>query len=816
MAIIPTFQRQVQFTPQPITSSATTFQALSAVIGGVEQIAEKSIATQKKEALETSRFMTSTDIIKQSSKIFEDAQKQEDKQLALDQYKTSYQSYSDSLLKNIPKENKLYAERMLFSLGNQGAKKFQQQIAEQGKLAAIDEFNQTIHAFTSLASNEASSPTTNSQKNAVVHGSQVMTVVKKAVEAGIKSPEGGATILKNARKEIEDSRILAYGKVARAESESSFESFKKKILTDKSYDSIYTQDERKALVGKLNSDQALDTQRIARSQQQVTDMKNDLLTQASHTGKVNSTELSTVHEASPATFDDFNENLQLAQLNGSIVSANKYAPLGDSLNSLAEAQRPLTESELQAPGIAKKLQYRAQLATTLSNNIAAFRKDPASFTASDPEFQSEDAKLRNNTIIYSETDPRFAGQAEKYIRARDDLMLSFQSQRGLRHDELSIIDGDEAAAVATQLNNLQPSQLAPEIRKLEQRYGDNTNLAFRNLTNAGANDVNNWFRGIINNPKSVSSFSGIVQGFQLGRSKSLELLSRQGVKENDIKNAVNEAMIPYTDTIHSTNGDTLGYMLETQKSVELAAMGIMLKDHKGAQEASEEAAAAMVHNNYQYVNFTPGLLASATKAIFPSFISNKIGSGSNFRIPVDADPVSYMKAVNALYVTNTLNPPEDLVIPRYIKQQWPFLSEKEQRQIYINDNFKNANFINTNADNGVVMTDSNKVPVQTLSKGTIGMLHDDLSDPSSDVYKKIAELEKEAEQIRKEEFAKQFKETITGKTEFITQPFKALESASESAIRDLSRASFGDSESIARSDILSPTFKKLVKPRKKK
>jgi hypothetical protein len=818
MAIIPTFDRQVQFSPQPITSSATTFTALSAAIGGVEKVAESSIAKQKQEALETSRFMTGTDIIKQSSKIFEDSQKQPDKQLALDQYKNSYQSYSDSLLAQVPKENKLYAERMLFSLGNQGAKKFQQQIAEQGKLAAVDEFNQTVHALTALTTNEASTPTINSQKNAVVHGSQIMTAVQKAVGAGIKTPEGGATILKSTRQEIEGARIEAYGKAARAESQKSFEKFKQKILTDKSYNSIYSPDERKALVRKLDADAALDTQRLALTKQQVSDMDKDLLKQASLTGKVNSTELSTRHEASPATFGDFNKDLQLSLENGSIVSANKHAPLSDQFRALAESQRPLTKEELLEPGIDKKLQYRAQRANALSKNIAAFKENPSTSVSGDPEYQAQNEKLKNNTIYFPETDPRYASQVQKYLIAQDNLNLSFQTNMGLKRNELSLIDGPEAQAMATHVNGLEASQIIPFTRGLEQRYGENTNLVMKNLRDAGAKGISNWLRGIDKNPKSAPHAGAIVEGFQLGRAKALDLLKPTGVSQNDITNSVNTAAATYFSTIHATNGDTLDYQLKTRKDLELATMGIMIKEHKGVQEASQIAVDSMINNHYQYVSFTPGFFQTLGKATLPTvapFFANKIGSGSLFRIPKDADPVSYMKAANAIYVNTTLNPPGDLIIPKYIKDQFSLSSPAEQREIYINDSLKNGTFINNNDDNGIVLVDRNGVPVRTETGGTIGMLHDDLKDPSSDAYKQIAQLEQKAAKISERAFQEHIDQTVTPFKKTITQPLKGLESFTETSVKELSRASRGES-ALPRSDLLSESFKQLIKPRNKK
>lgn len=818
MAIIPTFDRQVQFSPQPITSSVTTFNALSAAIGGVEKVAEASIATQKKEALETSKFITGTDIIKQTSKIFDNASKQPDKQLALDLYKTSVQSYSDSLLSKVPKPNKLYAERMLFSLGNKGAKKFQQQIAEQGKLAAVDSFNQTIHALTALTTNEASTPTKNSQKNAVVHGSQLMTAVQKAVGAKIKTPEGGATILKSARQEIEGARIQAYGKAARAESQKSFEKFKQKILTDKSYNSIYSPDERKSLVRKLDSDAALDNQRLALTNQQVADMDKDLLNQASLTGKVNSTELATRHEASPATFGDFNNDLQLSLKNGSIVSANKYAPLSDSIKVLAETQRPLTKEELLEPGISKKLQYRAQLADSLSKNIAAFQENPSTYVSGDPEFQAQNEKLKNNTILYSETDPRYASQVKKYLLAQDNLKLSFQINGGLKLNQLSLMDGADAQANATHVNGLEASQITNFTRGLEERYGENTNLVMKNLRDAGAKGISNWLRGVDKNPKSAPHAGAIIEGFQLGQAKAIELLKPTGVLQNDITNSVSTFSATYFSTIHATNGDTLDHNLRTGQDLELATMGIMIKEHKGVQEAAQIAVDSMINNHYQYVSFTPGFFQTLGKATLPTvapLFANKIGSGSLFRIPKDADPVTYMKAANAIYVNTTLDPPGDLIIPQYIKDQFSLSSPAEQREIYINDSLKNGTFITNNDDNGIFLVDRNGVPVRTETGGTIGMLHDDLKDPNSDAYKNIAQLEQKAEEISERAFQDHLEQTIIPLRKTITQPLKGLESFTETSVRELSRASRGES-ALARSDLLSPAFKKLVKPRDKK
>lgn len=817
MADIPTYERQVTFAPQAITSSATTYEALNVTVGGVQKALEQDVKKQATDALAASKFMTATDIIKHSSVMFDDSQKITDKQQALDEFRVGYQAYADTVIAKTPKPNRLYTERLLFSLGNKGAKKIQQQIVDQGKLVALTQTKDTLHALNAQTMNSASDPTVNSQTDAMTYAGNIVSVVKGAVGRKQMAASGGAVIISKMHQDLNKARIIAQGRLVRSEPNGSqkFRDLKSKVL-GKGYDKIFSRDEKKQVIGEMDKDAALDLQRAARSQQQYENMKKDATLQVSTTGNVSSTLLAKIHDISPEEYADWaNGDLRLAQANGAKLSLTQYAPLPQAFNALGEAKKSLTQEELNKPGAAKELQYRAKYADSLGKQITAFQENPATYTQTDPEFQKEDAILRTGYITYPESDPRYAKQNEDYQAARRNLLKTFQRERGLTHEQLSVIDGEEAKGRSIFLNGLRASEVPNANRDIEQEFGDDTNLAMRNLTKAGANPVNNWIRGITSNPKSAPHASAIIQGFQLGRKESFELLKGQKVTTTKLTTAVNTALEPYYGTIHSMNGDTLGYKLKTRTDVEQATMGIMITDGKNLQEASQTAADAMVNNHYQYLSFTPGLFATAARTIPSSFIANKIGAGATFRIPANADPVSYMKAVNAIYVTNTLKPPKDLIVPSYVEKQFPLRSDAERREIYINDNFKNGSFTNNESDDGIVYVDKNGIPAQTVSGGTIGMLHDDLNDPNSDVYKNIAQMEIDATRLSKEAFAKQFGETISAKTKFFTEPTQALESATESSIKDLSRASFGVKAEIAQSDILSPTFKKLIKQRKK-
>ncbi len=186
------------------------------------------------------------------------------------------------------------------------------------------------------------------------------------------------------------------------------------------------------------------------------------------------------------------------------------------------------------------------------------------------------------------------------------------------------------------------------------------------------------------------------------------------------------------------------------------------------------------------MTFTPSLLGKAARFAFSPFVTRAIGGANKFRIPGDADQNTYAKALNAIYIDTTQNPPPDIRVPNYVKQQFPFENAAEQRRIYLQDNVQNGSFINNRADNGLVFVDNNMVPVQRVNGETFGLLHDDLKDPTSDAYKRIVTLEKNARRVSKEGIDKLLK-TKEENLKFVTSPFRALEKQTTFDIRELSR-----------------------------
>ncbi len=740
MAVLPTFQRQVQFGPQPIESSASVFVALGQSFGKVEKAVEQDITKNTKDALEANKFMLASDAINQNDVIFNEAQKQTNKQKALEQYKTSFQSYSDEVLSNTPKENRLYTQKILFSLGHKGATKIQKQIAAQGQMAAYDEFNQTRQTLESKASNDLSSPNLNAHASGVVFGGQLFDFINKSEASGLLKPKAASDMKQRDADKFQIDKIV--GEAALARTTGGEEAYNKYLSNvRKTHKNRLTSTQINTAISRSQADASADNIKLAISKQQLKDTKDGTITQAVATGHANSSQVAIVNAAAPAQSQEYNDELNLAENTGSKRMALSHASIQERLDALVDLKKEPTKEELLEPGIDNKLKYRKILISGVQSDLDNFIAAPSTYSESDPSYQAQVKKIINNTIIYPVSDPRHVGQVRQANQDINQFKINYQLNHGLTREQLSLVDGPEAQALAAQVKSIkQPEKLKDWFDGMRDEYGKHVDIAMRNLRKAGVPVASNLLLNLVRNPRSRSFAVPIMNGFMQNEKDLITLLPNGDKDVKDIRKAVGESMADFNSTFSSANGLFAGFLADVNKQVNRAAIALAATGESPANAASD-AQKAMIGNNYNIVTFNPSLFGIMSRG------------GNKVRLPPGSNSSTHLDAMNALYFEARTGRIPKLHLPQHIIDQYPFETRARQMQFYLEDEVSNAHFGNTQGDSGVILLSPLDVPVQTEDGKTIGYDFNEVENPNSDLWQSVASRLKPGESIKQLELA---------------------------------------------------------------
>jgi hypothetical protein len=748
MAVLPAFQRQVQFAPQPIESSASVFVALGQSFGKVEKATEQDITKHTKDALEANKFMLASDAINQNDVIFNEAQKQENKQKALEQYKTSLQSYSDEVLPNAPKENRLYAQKILFNLGHKGATKIEKQIAAQGQMAAWDNFNQVVQTLESKTSNDLSSPNLNAHASGVVFGGQLFDFINKSEASGTVKPHAASNMKQRYANKFQMDKIV--GEAALARTTGGEEGYNKYLSNvRKRYKNRLTSTQINTAISRSQADASADNIKLGISKKQLKDTRDGTFTQALKDGHANSSQVAIAVAGDEAHSKEYLDELSLAEATGAKRIALSHASVQDRLDALAELSKPLPKEELLKPGIDNKLKYRKILLNGAKADLDDFMAAPATYSALDPEYNAQVKKIINNTVVWPVSDPRHADQVKKANQDINQYTIDYQLSHGLTQEQTSLIDGPEAQALASKVRIFnQPSQIKDWVDGMVEQYGPHTDIAMRNLKTAGLTTASNLSINLFRNPRSRSLAVPIVNTL-MQSEKDIKTLLPNGQKDvTATSKAVASELSDFNATFSSANGLYAASLADIDKQVNRAALGLVAAG-ESPKNAAADAAKALILNNYNIVTFNPSLFGIQSRG------------GNKVRLPPGSNSSAHLDAMNSLYFEARTGRMK-LKLPQYVIDQYPFETRERQMQHYIEDEVANASFTNTQGDNGAYMISPQGVPIRTEDGKKIGYDFNEIDNPNSDLWTSIASRLKPGESIKQLELAEVTKPVRTG------------------------------------------------------
>lgn len=732
MATLPTYEPTVAFTPQPITSAANVWSALSTTLGEIQKPIVQSIEKKKNDALEIQRLQMGQDIISRSDEILGNSLKNNDKQAALHEYRNTYQDYSDEFVKNVSDKNKVYAMRMLINSGMKGQKEIQARLAAQGKFIAGEELDSIYKTNLNRAKDDAVNPNANSQKDAAYQLGQIRGMAFDAIGNKIYSPEKGMTLDQNAKTQVETQRVIGFGRLARGEGEPQWLGLRAKIsnMSREKFGRQFPGINKDTIINLMDTDAQKDLVRAGINKQQLDEMQKNILFQLSNGTSPSPDQVANVRTANPAQFEDFSKQMTLSAQMGSEVMKTKYAPVVQTLNAIGDAEKPLTPQQMKSTDAVNQAAMRKHVANTLNENFQAYIKNPSTYTQNDPVFQSQDEELKDKLVTVPPNNPNWGDQIIRYQQARDDLIIAHQKNRGSESKDIKVVDGTEAQAIATFYNSLDPKEIPAQLPFLLKRYGNNASLAMRNIHDAGTNRVNMLYLGAANNEKSRPFLFQMLK--QAGESDK-DLLNRVTVERPEfalskLNQAVAIALGSYQDSLYPTNGDLTSYLNNIQKTVTSGALALMAGNKNlDLYTAAQQSADTLVNNKYQYFDFKPGL------GMFSGFLG-----GNRLRAPGGMSKSTIRNGLDSQFTDLARNPPDNLRIPNYMNQQYPGMSDKKLRQIYISEGLRPGAYINDSTDEGYIAVDKNKVPIQTTDGKFFETTYKDFGDPTSDVYRAIA------------------------------------------------------------------------------
>lgn len=738
MATLPIYEPTLTFAPQPLTSSANVWNALSTTIDQIEKPIEQTLKQKQKDALGMQRLQLGQDILKSSNALLQKANTNNDKQVALGQFRFGWQDYANGFIKNVPEANKVYAKRLLIHYGLKGQQDIEARIAAQGKFLAQEEADDIYKVHLAAAKNYASSHNANSQKNSVYELGQIRSMMTDLTGNKIYSPSKAATMDEAAKTQVEIERIGAAYRVALQEGEKAALLFRKKIADLPEIPGI----NKKTIFSRLDTIDKLQLVKTGRNKEQIDSIRKNILFQLSIGNMASASEIGTVREAYPDKFDDFMKKAELAAEMGQKLKEGQSGSMPGLLNAVAEAEKPLTPEEAKSPDAVQRAAAKKQLGTSLKNRATLAIQDPVAYIEADPGFQANNEELRDKMLNADPGSPEWFGQYNRYQQARDDLMISTLMAKGYDRSHIKIISAQQGAAMKEFYNNISPEEIPKQLEYLRLRYGKNLGLALRNLQDYGVKQADIHYLSGAGNPDSAPDIYTILSQLKVGEKGLLQTAkeTRSDFLESLLTTDVQDSVLRFANTLDLSHGDMTDYMTNMRQMVRVGALALMAAHPDISQTiAVERAGAALIHNQVQYFTYrrVGGLLTP--------FVG-----GSSLRAPKGL-PISTIKeGLDAMAYKINKDVPKDLKIPGHMRFQFSDLTGKEVRTIYVPQGYRAGTFVNNSQDTGYWYVDNQGIVArhETGNVPVAEVHYDDFLNPDSEVYKAMAEM---APQIIKEE-----------------------------------------------------------------
>ena len=536
-------------------------------------------------ALKTNKFINGALVNNKIDQFAQDA-RQNLSDTSVEDFNQRVKGYAEGVLSSTPSANHGYIKQLILYQANRHSLDLNHKLFDKNQTVLSNQLDETYHSFSNQMGNAAQDG--NDDAASSFHG-MISNLLESGLEQGLLNKSQFISYSEHNDQELHTNTALGQFNQSfeRGEGEKFIQNFQKSKEANRLFSPIEKENLIKKMHGILKQ-HALETGVISGT---FNETLNNMVIETKLGATIDPRRVEIAKLAFPKKALKIDTSLELATVYHTDVQNSKSFGIGDLQRRVSELSQPMALSEIneaKKTGVtASQLQaHRQSLLQAYNNQLRLLVSDPVAATDENPIIQQEREKI--NEGLEADVNQK---------------RLQVYQQFGLPQDKWRLLSKAQASAIIQDVRSVPFDQGVDKIDQLKESFGENWRYAYPAIyKDIGMNyQLGSAIKTI---PESRVDFGDYSSAMATPESTINTLLKSQGIKSQDVKEAVGSLMGDYFSTFTNYPANNLKQLASIQNSVNRLALFYRLSANHGQSDASAatEAYNVVIGNLYSEIN----------------------------------------------------------------------------------------------------------------------------------------------------------------------------------------------------------------------